>query len=129
MSDTTPLTSDDQGGARRGAGAGASCTYPSVFTDDVTHRDSVLRTTACGTRNPVRPRRHRPPRMHARAQAQGLEDSATLAVDFNHLQAFDEELAGVVAREYYRVEPALRKARRAMHHAFWRSRCMQDPDM
>ena len=67
--------------------------------------------------------------MHARAQAQGLEDSATLAVDFNHLQAFDEELAGVVAREYYRVEPALRKARRAMHHASWRGRCMQDPDM
>ena len=47
---------------------------------------------------------------HMRAQAQALTDSATLGVDFDHLRAFDEELAGVVQREYYRVEPALRKA-------------------
>ena len=45
------------------------------------------------------------------AQAQALEDSATLAVDFHHVQLFDEELAGVIQREHYRVEPALRKAR------------------
>ena len=60
-------------------------------------------------------------------QAQALEDSATLAVDFHHLQAFDEELAGVVKREYYRVEPALRKAR-ALHASLAApARCIQPP--
>ena len=44
-------------------------------------------------------------------QALALEDSATLAVDFHHVQLFDEELAGVIQREHYRVEPGLRKAR------------------
>jgi hypothetical protein len=42
-----------------------------------------------------------------------LEDSATLAVDFAHLHRYDEELARTIQRQFYRVEPALRKARGA----------------
>ncbi|BDA47708.1 DNA replication licensing factor MCM6 [Coccomyxa sp. Obi] len=43
-------------------------------------------------------------------QAQELEDSATLVVDFNHVDVHDPELATLIQQQHYRVEPGLRKA-------------------
>lgn len=48
-------------------------------------------------------------------QAQELEDSATLVVDFNHVDVHDPELATLIQQQHYRVDPGLRKAS-ASHH-------------
>ena len=38
------------------------------------------------------------------------KEATTMFVDFQHLLVFDSNLAELVAEEYYRLEPQLRKA-------------------
>ena len=42
-------------------------------------------------------------------QAQELIASATLQVDFRHVESFDAELAGLIQQHHYRVELGLRQ--------------------
>lgn len=42
-------------------------------------------------------------------QAQELTQSATLQVDFRHVESFDAELAGLIQQHHYRVELGLRQ--------------------
>jgi hypothetical protein len=42
-------------------------------------------------------------------QVQRLQDSATLEVDFHHVQLYNANLAEEIRVEHHRVEPALRK--------------------
>jgi len=42
-------------------------------------------------------------------QAQQLEDSATLVVDFKHVDMHDPELAILIQQQHHRIEPGLRK--------------------
>ena len=42
-------------------------------------------------------------------QAQELTQSATLQVDFRHVESFDAELAGLIQQHHYRIELGLRQ--------------------
>ena len=48
-------------------------------------------------------------------QAQELLESATLQVDFRHVEAFDAELAGLIQQHHYRVELGLRQVTCCLH--------------
>lgn len=42
-------------------------------------------------------------------QAQELDSSATLQVDFRHVESFDTELGGLIQQHHYRIELGLRQ--------------------
>ena len=42
-------------------------------------------------------------------QAQELHSSATLQVDFRHVESIDPELAGLIQQHHYRIELGLRQ--------------------
>ena len=42
-------------------------------------------------------------------QAQELHSSATLQVDFRHVESMDAELAGLIQQHHYRIELGLRQ--------------------
>ena len=48
-------------------------------------------------------------------QAQELTASATLQVDFRHVESFDAELAGLIQQHHYRVELGLRQVTCCLH--------------
>ena len=49
-------------------------------------------------------------------QAQELDGSATLQVDFRHVESTDAELAGLIQQHHYRIELGLRQVAAVPDH-------------